>query len=285
MATYPSATTESEITAFSSGDTRHATLGPVRLGEYGDRPPSKGQKLRYLRDPLSITLVIVILLALGVAALLSGELYVRHRASSVLAKVVECEVKDQASVSFGVRPILLELMTGNYSDISIDTAGNRLGEAKGMKMDLQINDLRLHGNYAGTLGSLDAHLTWSSEGITQTLQDTIPIFGRLVTGVTTKPSDGTIELQGGLGSITTRPQIANGGLALRVLNVTGLGFTLPRETVQPALDAFTSTMTKNLPMGIHPDSVQVTDRGVSVKFSTRAATIPARQTDPCLAGL
>ena len=79
MATYRSVTPESEITAFSSDDTRHATLGPVRPGEcpvrpgkYGDRPPSKGKKQRYLRDPLSITLVIVILLALGVAALLTG---------------------------------------------------------------------------------------------------------------------------------------------------------------------------------------------------------------------
>jgi hypothetical protein len=86
MATYRSVTPESEITAFSSDDTRYATLGPVRPGEYGGRPPSKGQTQRYLRDQLSTTLVTVILLALGVAALLGGELYVRHRASSVLAR-------------------------------------------------------------------------------------------------------------------------------------------------------------------------------------------------------
>jgi hypothetical protein len=285
MATYQSVTTESEITAFSSDDTRYATLGPVRPGEYGDRPPSKGQKQRYLRDPLSIALVTVILLALGVAALLSGELYVRHRASSVLAKVVECEVKDQTNVSFGVRPVLLQLLTGKYSDISIETDGNRFRQAIGMKMKLQINDLRLRDNYHGTLGSLDAQFTWSNVGINQTLQDTIPIFGGLVTGVTTKPSDGTIEVHGPLGSIAARPQIANGELELQVLNVTGLGLTLPPDTVQPGLGAVSAAVTESLPMGIRPERVQVTDRGVTLNFSARDANISLPQTDPCLAGL
>ena len=45
--------------------------------------------------------------------------------------------------------------------------------------------------------------------------------------------------------------------------LTGLGFTLPREAVQPALDAFSSQLTKNYPLGIHADSVQVTDSGVT----------------------
>ena len=70
-----------------------------------------------------------------------------------------------------------------------------------------------------------------------------------------------------------------------MVELTGLGFTLPRETVQPALDAFTSTLTKNLPMGIHADSVQVTDTGVTAKFITRNATIPNGQQDPCFAGI
>ncbi|MDA2992028.1 MAG: DUF2993 domain-containing protein, partial [Actinomycetota bacterium] len=66
---------------------------------------------------------------------------------------------------------------------------------------------------------------------------------------------------------------------------TGLGFTLPRESVQPALDAFTGTLTDNLPMGIRADSVEVTDSGIAARFITRDATIPNGQQDPCFAGI
>ena len=55
------------------------------------------------------------------------------------------------------------------------------------------------------------------------MQGAIPLFGGFVNGVTTNPSDGTIELQGALGSITAKPQVVDNGLALDVADVTGLG--------------------------------------------------------------
>jgi hypothetical protein len=106
-----------------------------------------------------------------------------------------------------------------------------------------------------------------------------------VTGVSTNPSAGTIELQGALGSITAKPSVVDNGIALQVMELTGLGFTLPRETVQPALDAFTTQLTKNYPMGIHADNVRVTDSGVVSQFSTQNASIPKGQQDPCFNGL
>ena len=66
--------------------------------------------------------------------------------------------------------------------------------------------------------------------------------------------------------------------------LTGLGFTLPRETVQPALDSFTAQLTKNYPMGIQADSVKVTDNGVESQFSTQNATIPKERGGPLLRG-
>ena len=65
--------------------------------------------------------------------------------------------------------------------------------------------------------------------------------------MTTNPSDGTIELQGALGSIMAKPAVADNGISLQVTELTGLGFTLPRETVQPALDAFTVAADQELP--------------------------------------
>jgi hypothetical protein len=239
-------------------------------------------------DPLSIVLVVVIVLALIFAGALGAELYARNRADSVVAKVVECVVQDDATASFGVMPpFLLQHVSGHYTNISIETAGNQVRDAKGMKVNLDINDVRLEdtATSGGSLGSLIAHITWSADGIKQTIQDSIPLVGSFVTGVTTNPTDGTIELEGALGSIVARPEVVDGGISLQVQNVTGLGFTLPRETVQPALDAFTSQLTEDYPMNIRADSVQVTDSGVVSQLSTRNATLPKQNDDPCFAGI
>lgn len=266
----------------------------IRHPDAADQSPKGSDKpvktkRRFFSDPLSIVLVLVIVVAVVIAALLGGELYARSRANSIVAKVVECVVQDKASVSFGVTPpFLLQHVTGNYTNIAVETAGNQVRDAKGMKVNIDVDDVRLQdtGNSGGTIGALDATISWSADGIKQTVQNAIPLFGGgMVSGVKTNPSDGTIELDGTLGSVTARPQVADGGLSLQVVNVTGLGFTLPRETVQPALDAFTSGLTKNYPLGIKADSVQVTDSGVTSHFSTRNASIPPDNQDPCFAAL
>ena len=244
-------------------------------------------RLGFVRDPLSMILVLVIVVSLVVAGLLGGELYARHRADTVVASAVECIVQDKTDVSFGMRPLLYQLVTSNFSSISVETAGNQIRAAKGMKLDLQMEDIRLHktADSEGTMGALDAVISWSTDGIKETVQDAIPFLGSLVSKVTTNPSDGTIELEGSLGSVIAKPQVTNGGLELQVLKLSGLGLTLPKETVQPALDTFTGTLTRNLPMGIHADSVQITDAGVTAKFITRNATIPTGQQDPCFSGV
>jgi LmeA-like phospholipid-binding len=260
-------------------------------GPHGQQPPaiSQGSRLKNLfRDPLSIVLIVVIVVALVLAGLLGGELYARSRADDVVAGVMSCVVEDEATASFGVMPpFLVQHMSGHYTNIHIETAGNRIREAKGMKVNLTITDVRLEdsANSSGSVGSLVADITWTSEGIQQTIADSVPLIGSFVNGVTTNPSDGTIELEGPLGSIRARPAVDDKGISLQVTEVTGLGFTLPRETMQPALDAFTSQLTENYPMGIKADSVKVTDSGVESRFSTQNADIPKDQQDPCFAGL
>lgn len=241
-----------------------------------------------MADPLTVVLVVVIVVALVAAGVLAAELYARSRADDVVASATECVVQDNATVSFGASPFLIQHMTGHYGNISIETAGNQIRDAKGMKAQVEIDDVRLHdsGDSKGTIGSLTANITWTADGILQTVQNSIPVVGGFVTGVKTNPSDGTIELEAALGSsITTKPTIEDGGLALQVVNLSGLGFTLPRETVQPALDAFSTQLTKNYPLGIKADDVTVTDSGVSARFSTKNASIPKGETDPCFANL
>ena len=256
-------------------------------------PPQKDSSLpgkvkNLFRDPLSIVLVVVIVIALVAAGLLAGELYARSRADSVVAKATECVTQDSASVSFGaLPPFLMQHVSGHYTNIHIETAGNQIRQAKGMKVNVVIKDVRLEdtATSGGSIGSLVANVTWSSQGIKETIQNAIPLVGSFVTGVTTNPSAGTIELQGALGNITAKPAVVDNGISLQVTELTGLGFALPRETVQPALDAFSAQLTKNYPLGIHADSVQVTDTGVVSQFSTQNATIPKQNEDPCFANL
>ena len=242
---------------------------------------------RRLGDPVSIILVLVIVAALAVAGLIGGELYARNRADNVVAAATECVVQDKAKVSFGPSPFLLQHITGHYRDISIHTAGNQIRDAKGMTADVHINNVDLHGNAnsKGTIGELDATITWTSEGIKQTVQDSLPLVGALVNSVSTNTGDGTIVFSGelGLGSVTVKPQVEDGALSLQVVKVTALGAALPHETAQSALDTFTSKLTKDYPLGIHADSVQVTNDGVVAHFSTHDAAIPAADTNPCFA--
>jgi hypothetical protein len=258
--------------------------------QYIPRPaqaPEGSPRRGLFGDPLSVTLALVIVVALALAALLGGEFYARHRGNSIVAKAVSCVVQDSATASFGMRPFLLQHFGHHYRDMRVETAGNQIREAKGMKLQLRLDDVRMKqtAESAGTMGSLDADITWSSDGIQKTVSGMIPLIGGLVSGVTPDPAAGTLEVVGPLGTVTIKPQVADGGLNLQVLRVTGLGFTLPRETVQPALDAFTEQLTRNLPMGIRAETVGVTDSGVAARFVTRNATIPNAEQDPCFAGL
>lgn len=253
-----------------------------------DQPPAERRARRFVSDPLSIVLILVIVAALGLAALVGGELYARHRANSIVSNIVSCVVQDKADASFGmVPPFLWQHVSKRYTDISVDTAGNQVREAKGMKVNIDIKDVHLQqaGDSAGTIGSLVATFNWSSDGIKRTVQDAIPLFGGIVSGVSTDASAGTIELQGPLGTVTAKPTVTDGAIGLEVRKVTGLGFTLPSESVQPALDVFTQQLMKDYPMGIKADAVEVTNDGVTGRLSTRNATIPANGDDACFTGL
>jgi hypothetical protein len=228
------------------------------------------------RNPRSIILIAVIVSGFVAAGLLAGELYARHRAKTVVAAATECMVHDKASVSFGATPLLLQLATGHYRNISIRTAGNRIGNAQGMKADVWIDDVRLErdGDAMGTVGSVDAMITWSADGMRQSIQDAITPLRGLVTAVKTNADDGTIKLQGNLGDVTTKPQVTDGRLALQVVDVTGLGLLIPSEVVQSALDTFTTRLTENYPLSIRADGVRITNDAVTAHYSSSSTSIP-----------
>lgn len=264
--------------------------GPTeRIPAPSDEPAPVKRKRRFLRDPLSILLICVIIFSLIIAGFIATELYIRHVADTKVAEAVACEVKDQATASFGVTPLMIwQQATHHYTNISVQTAGNQIRDAKGMKLTINIKDVQLNStaNSKGTIGSLDATITWTADGIKQSVQNAIPVLGPFVTNsVKTSPADGTIELKGMLDDITAKPVVSGNGLDLQIQSFNALGFTLPRESVQSTLDDYMSNLTKNFPLGIHADSVQVTDTGVTSHFSTQNASIPTGNNNPCFANL
>jgi hypothetical protein len=76
--------------------------------------------------------------------------------------------------------------------------------------------------------------------------------------------------------------VADGKLNLNVTDVTG---PFAKDTVQSALDELTTKLNDNYPLGIKADSVKVTSTGVVGTFSSRNATIPSGQSNPCFADL
>ena len=238
-------------------------------------------------------LALTAVLAIALVGMLGGELYARHRADTLVADAVKCEAQDSATVSFGTTPpVLAQYFNGEYSHISVKTAGNQIRQAKGMQLELDIRNVRLNKDAGasdpkGTIGSLDGTITWPADGIKQSIQDVVPMIGSIVTGsVTADPGAGTIELKGLLNKATVKPQLVNNGLSLQVVDLEALGRDLDTDTVQRRLDELTAKVTDGLPLGIHIDSVQVTDSGVVVKFSTRNAAIePGSSSSQCFDSL
>jgi LmeA-like phospholipid-binding len=242
----------------------------------GPTPTGSNPSRISLRGPLSIVLIAVIVVSLVAGGLLAAELYARHTVNSRVAASAECVVGDKVTVSFGLKPLLLQHMTSDYGPISIITAGNQIRGAKGMTAEVVIDNVHLDGNdpSKGTIGMLDAAVTWPSSGVTRSVQDAIPLLSSFVSGARMHPSDGTIELRGALGSsIIVKPKVVNNAISLQVVGLTALGLTLPRAGVQSELDAFTNQLAKNLPLGIHADTVQVTHDGMAAHFSTHSASI------------
>jgi hypothetical protein len=259
---------------------------PYSAAAHGEPPSevmaaSMKTKRRFLDDPVLIILILVIVVALLVASPIAAELYARKRAADVIAAAAQCELKDKVKVSFGPSPFLLQHLTGHYTDISIHTAGNQIRTGKGMRADITVNDVTLHGNATskGTIGAVDATIVWTSDAIKQTVADGVPFVSGLVNSITTSPADGTIQLSGalGLGSITLKPRVADGGLSLQVVKVTAMGATVPHEIAQSALDQFTSKLMQDYPLGVRADSVQVTNDGVVGQFSARNVSMPANE--------
>ena len=142
-------------------------------------------------------------------------------------------------------PVLWQYLTKTLQRHLGADSGQSGAPAKGMKVSFDIRDINVNdtNNSKGTIGSLNGTITWSADGIKQSIQDAIPGLGKFVTGeVTTNTSDGTIQLKGLLDSATVKPQIVNNGLSLQVVSLSALGSKMstdhgPEEPRRPHIES------------------------------------------------
>ncbi|MFL0177384.1 DUF2993 domain-containing protein [Mycobacterium sp. SMC-13] len=214
------------------------------------------------------------------AGLIGAEVLVRNHAESVVADTVKCATGDTSTVSFATMPpILWQAASGTYKSIRIQTSGNRIRGMRGMPVVIDLHDVRpaVNGS-AGSVGSAEATLTWSLDGIKETLRAAVPVAGKLLTDVTASPTDGTITLGNFLASVTVKPKTLNGTIALDVVRTEGPGRAAV-ETLQPALDAYMAKQT--LPLGLHVDQLSVTDQGVNAHLTSANASLPSDSEKAC----
>ena len=257
-----------------------------------------------LRTLLSIVLIIVIVLAFAAAGLLGAEFYARNVAVEKVRAAAACFIEDSedaVAVSFDTStPVLLQYMNDKYTGFTIATHGTHIRSAQGMTANIAVEDLDLNGdaNKRGTVGAIDATITWTAEGMRESanvalqqaideyigdsffsfVQDWIPT-DQVVTSVNTDPSTGVVTLEGMLGTtISVKPEAtADGGIQLAIQPDSfklGGGFDLPQDALQEKLDEMTGKLTDNK-FNIRADSLEVLDDGVVAKFSANNVDIPA----------
>ena len=153
-----------------------------------------------------------------------------------------------------------------------------------MTAEVTLKDVRLQdsADSKGTIGSLNATLSWKSAGIKDTVAANLPGVGSLVTGVSTDPGAGTIVLEAGGNSVTAKPVVTDGDLE-------SAG---PRRH-RPAAEGHRADRAerpdqeteRQLPAR-HPRRQRRGDRDRVVgKFSSQNASIPKEDANPCFAGL
>jgi LmeA-like phospholipid-binding len=253
-----------------------------------------------LRDPLSILLIVGVAFALVAAGLLGAELYARHAARDILRSAAACEIKNDqeqtennlkhVSVSFSsTPPVLWQYIAKHYTSIRVTTDGDHIGSVKGLKADILVNDIRLDGdaNKEGTIGSIDAAIAWTSDGILQTIKDQLGIADFLVTGVKTDPGSGKVTLEGMLGSsVVVEPKLENGNIRLVIPDngIQLVGFSLPKDSAQQQLDDAVKDLNDNA-LKVRAVSVQVTNDGAQMNLSAKNSDIPTGGGDTCFSNL
>lgn len=211
---------------------------------------------------------------------------------------------EKASVSFGASPLLLGMATGKIPEVTVDSpstvtiTASTAGEAPTItgqpESHVTMKDLDFAANDNATAGSVDMVTTMTDEYLLAVVQrqmaennsgatgttlngatgdqlDLGALAGQLiqqlvtVTGITSDPANGTVDLQitNGAAALTLRPQAQDGKLTFTAENASIFGVSLPTE-VSDALTQGFSQKLQEIGPGLSLADVTVVDGGVKI---------------------
>ncbi|WP_330233252.1 DUF2993 domain-containing protein [Nocardia sp. NBC_00508] len=210
------------------------------------------------RNLLIALTVVAVLLA---TVLVGGEAYARHRVSSCISTQFEKEMGSKIDVSFGPKPMLVTWIDGKVSSVRVNSNDTKFGPAVGMVVHAVFRDVDVADPNGSTIASSSADVTWSNEGIRETL-------GGLVSGVSSSAESGmlTLDVLGGLAELQLKPQVQNGTVEVETMSAQLLGIGVPADLAQSIVDIFTRSL-QSYPLGMAATNLQVTDSGIDVELA------------------
>lgn len=223
----------------------------------------KGRKKRTL---LIVGLVLALIVVGGLAG---GEAYARRTVENCISSQFESQMGSKIDVSFGAKPMLLTMFDNKVGSVTVDSDDSKFGPAVGMVVHATFHDIEVQdqGRAGGTIGSSEAEVTWSNDGIVKTL-------GGLVSGATSDPSSGTLSFNvlGGLAQLQVKPKIVGDKVEVETMSAALLGFGLPTDLVSGIVDLMTESL-QSYPMGLQPTKVQVTSDGLHISLKGGKTTL------------
>ncbi|MFB8005375.1 LmeA family phospholipid-binding protein [Nocardia sp. NPDC056000] len=232
-------------------------------GEGGS--PRKSRKKRTL---LIVGLVAALIVVGGLAG---GEAYARRTVENCISSQFEAQMGSKIDVSFGAKPMLLTMFDNKVGKVTVDSDDTKFGPAVGMVVHATFHDIEVQdqGRAGGTIGSSEAEVDWSNDGIVKTL-------GGLVSGATSDPSAGTLSFNvlGGLAQLQVKPKIVGDKVEVETMSASLLGFGLPTDLVSGIVELMTESL-QTYPMGLQPTKVEVTSTGIHVSLKGGKTTLEA----------
>ncbi|UFT00147.1 DUF2993 domain-containing protein [Nocardia huaxiensis] len=206
-----------------------------------------------------------------VGGLAGGEAYARNKVQNCIASSFEKQMGSKIDVSFGAKPMLLTMIDNKVGKVTIDSDDTKFGPAVGMVVHATFNDIEVKdgGKQGGTIGSSEAEVTWSNEGIVQTL-------GGLVSSSTSDPAAGTLNfgVLMGIAQLQVVPQVVGDKVDVETKSASLLGIGLPTDLVSGIVDLMTESL-QSYPMGLKPTKVEVTNDGLRVTLKGGPSTLEA----------
>lgn len=225
-----------------------------------------------------VLLIVMIVVAALVVALIAAELFVRHQVKSCMAQQFETQLGSQVDVGLAWKPVLLQSLDNEVPYITIDSDDSSFGPARQMEVHARVDDIRIENTAesSGTIGSSEADIHWTTQGILATLQE--QPFGGLISGVEADSNAGTLTFSvgpAGLAEMTVKPTAAGGTVNVETVGAEILGFGLPTDLVDGIVQTLTDSL-QTYPLGMAPTSVTVTDEAIDITLEGGSYTMPAQ---------